>query len=136
VSSTAAGRIGATGRERTLYAAAALSLFAALAHLREGRHALSGYWRPPQILGGAALLSGLYSTWRTLQVNREGQITERFTRAIDQLGQRMIRKTHDLRYVLAVSTPSNASLVTPPGKGRQNALRSTVLSGPSSPDAR
>lgn len=39
-----------------------------------------------QILGGTALLSGLYFTWRTLQVNREGQITERFTRAIDQLG--------------------------------------------------
>jgi hypothetical protein len=39
-----------------------------------------------QILGGAALLSGIYFTWRTLQVNREGQITERFTRAIDQLG--------------------------------------------------
>ena len=39
-----------------------------------------------QILGGAALLAGLYFTWRTLQVNREGQITDRFTRAIDQLG--------------------------------------------------
>jgi uncharacterized protein YjbI with pentapeptide repeats len=39
-----------------------------------------------QILGGAALLSGLYFTWRTLQVNRQGQITERFTRAIEQLG--------------------------------------------------
>src|ERR671910_806152 len=39
-----------------------------------------------QILGGTALLSGLYFTWSTLQVNREGQITERFTRAIDQLG--------------------------------------------------
>jgi hypothetical protein len=39
-----------------------------------------------QILGGTALLSGLYFTWRTtLQVNREGQITERFTRAIDPL---------------------------------------------------
>src|SRR5215212_7773969 len=33
VSSTAAGRIGAMGRERTLYAAAALSLLAALVHL-------------------------------------------------------------------------------------------------------
>jgi ABC-type multidrug transport system fused ATPase/permease subunit len=43
-----------------------------------------------QILGGSALLSGLYFTWRTLQVNREGQITERFTRAIEQLGA-----THD-----------------------------------------
>jgi hypothetical protein len=38
-----------------------------------------------QILAGTALLSGLYFTWRTLQVSREGQITERFTRAIDQL---------------------------------------------------
>jgi hypothetical protein len=33
VSSTAAGRIGATGRERTLYAASALSLLAGLIHL-------------------------------------------------------------------------------------------------------
>jgi uncharacterized protein YjbI with pentapeptide repeats len=40
-----------------------------------------------QILAGAALLSGLYFTWRTVQVNREGQITDRFTRAIDQLGK-------------------------------------------------
>jgi hypothetical protein len=40
-----------------------------------------------QILAGSALLSGLYFTWRTLQVNREGQITDRFTRAIDQLGK-------------------------------------------------
>jgi uncharacterized protein YjbI with pentapeptide repeats len=41
-----------------------------------------------QILAGTALLAGLYFTWRTLQVNREGQITERFTRAIDQLGSK------------------------------------------------
>jgi tetrahydromethanopterin S-methyltransferase subunit F len=39
-----------------------------------------------QILAGAALLSGLYFTWRTLQVNREGQITERFAKAIELLG--------------------------------------------------
>ena len=39
-----------------------------------------------QILAGTALLSGLYFTWRTLQVNREGQFTDRFTRAIEQLG--------------------------------------------------
>src|SRR5215204_5859084 len=39
-----------------------------------------------QILGGTALLLGLYLPWRTLQVNQQGQITERFTRAIDQLG--------------------------------------------------
>lgn len=46
-----------------------------------------------QILGGAVLLVGLYLTWRriaaaerTVEVSREAQITERFTRAIDQLG--------------------------------------------------
>jgi hypothetical protein len=47
-----------------------------------------------QALGGLGLLSGLYFTARTLrlnaqglELNRAGQITERFTRAIDQLGQ-------------------------------------------------
>jgi uncharacterized protein YjbI with pentapeptide repeats len=40
-----------------------------------------------QALAGAFLLLGLYFTARTLQLNREGQITERFTRAIDQLGK-------------------------------------------------
>lgn len=45
------------------------------------------------IVGGSALLFGLYFTarnlqlnQRTVQVSQEGQITERFTRAIDQLG--------------------------------------------------
>jgi len=52
-----------------------------------------------QILGGTALLSGLYFTWRTLQVNREGQITDRFTRAIDQLGATDDKgnKLHEIR---------------------------------------
>ncbi len=46
-----------------------------------------------QILGGILLAAGLYFTYQTLQVNlhtlqvaQEGQITERFTRAIEQLG--------------------------------------------------
>lgn len=39
-----------------------------------------------QGVAGGFLLVGLYFTYRTIQVNREGQITERFTRAIDQLG--------------------------------------------------
>jgi Pentapeptide repeats (9 copies) len=39
-----------------------------------------------QILAGGILLLGAYLTWRQLQVNREGQITDRYTRAIDQLG--------------------------------------------------
>jgi uncharacterized protein YjbI with pentapeptide repeats len=46
-----------------------------------------------QILGGIAIGIGLYYTWRRvtiaeneLKISQEGQITERFTRAIDQLG--------------------------------------------------
>jgi hypothetical protein len=50
-----------------------------------------------QAVGGLALLLGLLFTWRnvraiertsqeTLRISQEGQITERFTRAIDQLG--------------------------------------------------
>jgi len=38
-----------------------------------------------QVLAGCALLVGIYLTWRTYKLNREGQITERFSRAIDQL---------------------------------------------------
>ena len=41
-----------------------------------------------QILGGLGLLYGLYLTWRRVRAVEEGQITERFTRAIEQLGQR------------------------------------------------
>lgn len=46
-----------------------------------------------QVLGGVAIGIGLYYTWRRigiaeedLKATKEGQITERFTRAIDQLG--------------------------------------------------
>ncbi|MCD6022856.1 MAG: pipB1 [Actinomycetia bacterium] len=40
-----------------------------------------------QALGGAVLLVGVYFTARTFDLNRQGQVTDRFTRAIDQLGQ-------------------------------------------------
>ncbi len=50
-----------------------------------------------QILAGVALLGGLYLTWRrigaaerTVEVTQDGQITERFTRAIEQLGNEKI----------------------------------------------
>ena len=39
-----------------------------------------------QGLAGAVLVVGAFFTWRQVSINREGQITERFTRAIDQLG--------------------------------------------------
>lgn len=40
-----------------------------------------------QGLGGLALLITGYFSGRTLQLNRRGQLTERFTRAVEQLGQ-------------------------------------------------
>jgi len=39
-----------------------------------------------QIWAGIVVLAGLGFTWYRIEVAREGQITERFTRAIDQLG--------------------------------------------------
>ncbi|MBI3872226.1 MAG: hypothetical protein HY304_04005, partial [candidate division Zixibacteria bacterium] len=36
-----------------------------------------------QVLGGGLLLIGLYFTWKQVQIAREHQITERFTRAVD-----------------------------------------------------
>lgn len=39
-----------------------------------------------QVTGGLLLLFGLARGWLELRLNREGQITERFTRSVDQLG--------------------------------------------------
>jgi hypothetical protein len=39
-----------------------------------------------QGLGGLAILAGAVFTYRQLRVTREGQVTDRFTRAIEQLG--------------------------------------------------
>jgi hypothetical protein len=39
-----------------------------------------------QALGGGVLLLGVYLTWRQVHVSREGQLTERYTRAVEQLG--------------------------------------------------
>jgi Pentapeptide repeats (8 copies) len=39
-----------------------------------------------QGFAGLLLAVGAVATWRQVQVNREGQITERFARAVDQLG--------------------------------------------------
>src|SRR5829696_3083869 len=39
-----------------------------------------------QIIGGFGFLLGLYFTWRRVEISQDQQVTERFTRAIDQLG--------------------------------------------------
>jgi hypothetical protein len=40
-----------------------------------------------QGLAGLALLVGVFFTWRQIQVSRQGQVTDRYTKAVDQLGQ-------------------------------------------------
>jgi uncharacterized protein YjbI with pentapeptide repeats len=40
-----------------------------------------------QGFGGAFLVITAFLTWRQIQVNREGQITDRFTKAVQQLGE-------------------------------------------------
>ena len=39
-----------------------------------------------QVLDAAVILTGLYLTWQNVRINREGKITDRFSKAIDQLG--------------------------------------------------
>jgi hypothetical protein len=39
-----------------------------------------------QAVGGLLLAAGVVATWRQVRISREGQITERFTRAVDQFG--------------------------------------------------
>jgi hypothetical protein len=39
-----------------------------------------------QIIGGFAILVGLYFTWRTTKTAEDGRITDRFSKAVEQLG--------------------------------------------------
>jgi Pentapeptide repeats (8 copies) len=39
-----------------------------------------------QAVGGLLLAAGAVATWRQVRISREGQTTERYTRAVDQLG--------------------------------------------------
>ncbi|MFG1604567.1 pentapeptide repeat-containing protein [Actinoplanes sp. NPDC049265] len=39
-----------------------------------------------QAIGGLLVALGAVATWRQVRISREGQITDRFTRAVDQLG--------------------------------------------------
>jgi hypothetical protein len=39
-----------------------------------------------QLTAGLLVIAGAAATWRQVNVNREGQITERFTRAVEQIG--------------------------------------------------
>ncbi|MGW1506813.1 pentapeptide repeat-containing protein [Streptomyces mirabilis] len=39
-----------------------------------------------QVIGGLVVLFGAYATWRQLRVSQEDYVTDRFSRAVDQLG--------------------------------------------------
>jgi hypothetical protein len=56
--------------------------------LQLARGALENNARTPllQGLGGVLVAAGLFATWQQIKISREGQITDRFTHAIDQLG--------------------------------------------------
>jgi hypothetical protein len=56
--------------------------------LYKARNDLRGILVQVQVLAGGLVATGLVFTARTLNLNRSGQVTERFTRAVDQLGQR------------------------------------------------
>lgn len=43
-----------------------------------------------QALAGLLVAVGAVATWRQVHISREGQITERFTRAVDQLGSQNV----------------------------------------------
>ena len=40
-----------------------------------------------QLAGGSLLMIGFFFTWKTIRVTQEGQITDRFNKAVDHLGQ-------------------------------------------------
>lgn len=61
-----------------------------------------------QILGGAILLAGLGFTWLRIQLGRQGQLTERFIRAVEQLASNSASVRVGAIYALArVAKESN-----------------------------
>lgn len=43
-----------------------------------------------QIIGGLFAAFGLYVAWRTVQVNEEGKLTDRFSKAVEMLGSKVL----------------------------------------------
>ena len=85
--------------------------------LQDARFALQNDFRGQliQVLAALIVVAGAVATWQQIQIAREGQITDRFTRAIDHLGS----GTLDVRiggiYALerlALNSPSDRSSVT------------------------
>ena len=69
-----------------------------------------------QILAALFVVAGAVVTWQQIRTAREGQITERFTRAIDQLGSDKLDVRLGGIYALerlALNSPIDRSSVTP-----------------------
>jgi hypothetical protein len=68
-----------------------------------------------QAVGGLLLAAGAVATWRQVRISREGQITERFTRAIDQFGS----NEKDVRLGYLRARAHRSGLATRPGNDRR-----------------
>lgn len=69
-----------------------------------------------QILAGLFVVAGAVAAWLQIQITREGQITERFTRAIDHLGSDKIDVRLGGIYALeriARNSPADRPSITP-----------------------
>jgi pentapeptide repeat protein len=67
-----------------------------------------------QGLGGLLLAAGAIATWRQIKISREGQITDRFTHAIDQLGcdERIMMRVGGIRALERIARNSAADRAT------------------------
>jgi uncharacterized protein YjbI with pentapeptide repeats len=56
--------------------------------LQQAQSQLADYARSSvlQVLAGLVVVAGAIATWRQVHISREGQITDRFSKAVDQIG--------------------------------------------------
>jgi Pentapeptide repeats (8 copies) len=86
--------------------------------LQNARYALQNGFRGQliQILAALVVVAGAVATWQQIRIAREGQITERFTRAIDHLGSDKLDVRLGGIYALeriALNSPADRASVTP-----------------------
>jgi hypothetical protein len=86
--------------------------------LQNARYQLQNEYRGQliQILAALFVVTGAAATWQQIRIAREGQITERFTRAIDHLGSDKLDVRVGGIYALkriALNSPADRASVTP-----------------------
>ena len=85
--------------------------------LQNARYALQNDFRGQliQILAGLVVIAGAVATWQQIRIAHEGQITERFTRAIDHLGSDKLDVRLGGIYALeriALNSPADRTSIT------------------------